>query len=131
MLRACASTVRLAIFTVLPKTVEYYYLMVSVHALFTALCFKAGLHRNAITNVACENDVDVHVRLAIFTVLLKTVEYYYLMVSVCTSFTALCFKVGLHRNAITNAACENNVYVHVGKFVYCSAFAEAQRIDPT
>ncbi len=28
-LRAFASTVRLAIFTVLPETVEYYYLMVS------------------------------------------------------------------------------------------------------
>ncbi len=35
------------------------------------------------------------------------------------------FKAGLHRNANTNAACENNAYVHAGKFVDCSAFAEA------
>ncbi len=28
-LRACASVVRLAIFTVLPETVEYYYIIVS------------------------------------------------------------------------------------------------------
>ncbi len=34
-------------------------------------------------------------------------------------------KAGLHRNANTNAACENDAYVHVGKFVNCSAFAEA------
>ncbi len=34
-------------------------------------------------------------------------------------------KAGLHRNANTNAACENNAYVHVGKFVDCTAFAEA------
>ncbi len=32
-------------------------------------------------------------------------------------------KTGLHRN--TNAACENDVYIHVCKFVDCSAFAEA------
>ncbi len=31
-------------------------------------------------------------------------------------------KAGLHRNA--NAACENDAYVYVGKFVDCSAFAE-------
>ncbi len=34
-------------------------------------------------------------------------------------------KVGLHQNANMNAACENNAYVHVGKFVDCLAFAEA------
>ncbi len=34
-------------------------------------------------------------------------------------------KAGLHRNTNTNAACENDAYVHVGKFVDCSAFAEA------
>ncbi len=34
-------------------------------------------------------------------------------------------KAGLHRNANTNAACENNVYVYVGKFVDCLAFAKA------
>ncbi len=34
-------------------------------------------------------------------------------------------KAGLHRNANTNAACKNDAYVHVGKFVDCSAFAEA------
>ncbi len=34
-------------------------------------------------------------------------------------------KAGLHRNANTNAACENDAYVHVGKFLDCSAFAEA------
>ncbi len=34
-------------------------------------------------------------------------------------------KVGLHRNANTNVACENDAYVHVGKFEDCSAFAEA------
>ncbi len=34
-------------------------------------------------------------------------------------------KAGLHRNANTNPACENDAYVHVGKFVDCSAFAEA------
>ncbi len=34
-------------------------------------------------------------------------------------------KAGLHRNANTNAACENDAYVHVSKFVDCSAFAEA------
>ncbi len=34
-------------------------------------------------------------------------------------------KAGSHRNANTNAACENNAYVHVGKFVDSSAFAEA------
>ncbi len=34
-------------------------------------------------------------------------------------------KAGLHWNANTNAECENDVYVHVGKFVDCSAFAEA------
>ncbi len=34
-------------------------------------------------------------------------------------------KAGLHRNANTNAACENDAYVHVGKFVDCSAFFEA------
>ncbi len=34
-------------------------------------------------------------------------------------------KEGLHRDANTNAACENNAYVHMGKFVDCSAFAEA------
>ncbi len=34
-----------------------------------------------------------------------------------------CVKEGLHRNA--NAACENDAYVHVDKFVDCSAFAEA------
>ncbi len=34
-------------------------------------------------------------------------------------------KASLHRNANTNAACENDTYVHVGKFVDCSAFAEA------
>ncbi len=33
-------------------------------------------------------------------------------------------KAGLHRNANTNMACENAAYVHVGKFVDCSAFAE-------
>ncbi len=32
-------------------------------------------------------------------------------------------KASLHRNA--NAACENDVYVYVGKFVDCWAFAEA------
>ncbi len=32
-------------------------------------------------------------------------------------------KAGLHRNA--NAACENDTYVYVGKFVDCSAFAKA------
>ncbi len=32
-------------------------------------------------------------------------------------------KAGLHRNA--NAACENDAYVYVGKFVDCWAFAEA------
>ncbi len=35
------------------------------------------------------------------------------------------FKAGLHQNANTNAACENDAYVHVGKFVDCLAFAEA------
>ncbi len=34
-------------------------------------------------------------------------------------------KAGLYRNANTNAACENDAYVYVGKFVDCSAFAEA------
>ncbi len=34
-------------------------------------------------------------------------------------------KAGLHRNANTNVACKNNAYAHVGKFVDCSAFAEA------
>ncbi len=34
-------------------------------------------------------------------------------------------KMGLHRNANRNAACENEAYVRVGKFVDCSAFAEA------
>ncbi len=34
-------------------------------------------------------------------------------------------KAGLHRNANTNAACENDANVHVGKFVDCSAFVEA------
>ncbi len=34
------------------------------------------------------------------------------------------FNAGLHRNANTNAACENDAYVHVGKFVDCSAFAK-------
>ncbi len=32
-------------------------------------------------------------------------------------------KAGLHRN--TNAACENNAYVYVGKLVDCWAFTEA------
>ncbi len=36
-----------------------------------------------------------------------------------------CIKASLHWNENTNAACENDVYVHVGKFVDCSAFAEA------
>ncbi len=34
-------------------------------------------------------------------------------------------KAGLHRYANTNAACGKDAYVHVGKFVNCSAFAEA------
>ncbi len=34
-------------------------------------------------------------------------------------------KAGLHPNANTNTACENDAYVYVGKFVDCSAFAEA------
>ncbi len=37
----------------------------------------------------------------------------------------MCVKAGLHRYANTNAACENDAYVLVGKFVNCSAFAEA------
>ncbi len=38
---------------------------------------------------------------------------------------ALPIKAGLHWKANTNAACENDAYVHVGKFVDCLAFAEA------
>ncbi len=38
-------------------------------------------------------------------------------------FVICIIKAGLHRN--TNTACENDAYVHVGKFVDCSAFAEA------
>ncbi len=34
-------------------------------------------------------------------------------------------KAGLHWYGNTNAACEKDAYVHVGKFVNCSAFAEA------
>ncbi len=34
-------------------------------------------------------------------------------------------KAGSHRYANTNAACEKDAYVHVGKFVNCSAFLEA------
>ncbi len=37
-------------------------------------------------------------------------------------------KAGLHRYANTNAACKNDAYVHVGKFVNCSAFAEAANL---
>ncbi len=33
-------------------------------------------------------------------------------------------KAGLHWNANTNATCENDAYIHIGKFVDCSAFAE-------
>ncbi len=33
-------------------------------------------------------------------------------------------KAGLHQNTNTNAACVNDAYVHMGKFVDCSAFAE-------
>ncbi len=39
------------------------------------------------------------------------------------------FKAGFtsecEQNANVNAACENDAYVYVGKFVHCSAFAEA------
>ncbi len=38
---------------------------------------------------------------------------------------SISLKAGLHQNANTNAACENDAYVHVCKFVDCSAFAEA------
>ncbi len=34
-------------------------------------------------------------------------------------------KAGLHRYANTNAACGKDAYIHVGKFVNCSVFAEA------
>ncbi len=34
-------------------------------------------------------------------------------------------NAGLHRNANTNAACKNDAYVHVGKFIDCLAFVEA------
>ncbi len=34
-------------------------------------------------------------------------------------------KAGLHWNANTTAACEKDAYIHVGKFVNCSAFAKA------
>ncbi len=40
-------------------------------------------------------------------------------------FRKVSVKAGLHRNANTNAACENDVFVHVGKFVDCLAFVEA------
>ncbi len=33
-------------------------------------------------------------------------------------------KAGLHRYGNTNAECDKDAYVHVGKFVNCSAFAE-------
>ncbi len=40
-------------------------------------------------------------------------------------YRILTIKAGLYRYANTNAACENDAYVYVGKFVNCSAFAEA------
>ncbi len=46
-------------------------------------------------------------------------------VYVASTAVSSIYKAGLHRNANVNAAYENNAYIYVGKFVHCSAFAEA------
>ncbi len=55
---------------------------------------------------------------------ISVTDFYYLSSS-CFIQQFLFVKAGLHWNANMNAACENDAYVHVSKFVDCSAFAEA------
>ncbi len=43
----------------------------------------------------------------------------------CDIFFKAGFTSERKQNTNVNAACENDVYVYVGKFVHCSALAEA------
>ncbi len=43
----------------------------------------------------------------------------------CMFFDKAWFTSEREQNANMNAACENDAYVYIGKFVHCSAFAEA------